>query len=204
MKGVTLRAHTQQQFETLARRYEPHEVLRTAWGSRTEQIMRFDVLMEIGSLEGQSLLDAGCGVGDLYGYLQERGWHGQYTGYDLVAANCQAAADKYGQVLFFHQDILETTATEQFDYVLASGLFNLAADDWSEAVRQTLTRLFSLCRVGLAVNFLSCYSTDQVPQLAYADLTFVIEICAGLTRRFILRHDYASRRNDFTLYAYRD
>lgn len=194
----------QQQFEALARQYEPDEVMRVAWSSRTEQVIRFAVLTEIGPLEGKSILDAGCGIGDFYGYLRQQGWHGRYTGYDLVAANCQAATEKYGQDLFFPQDILETTAEQSFDYVLASGLFFLAAADWEAVVRQMMKHLFDLCKIGLGANFLSVYSPRKVTEnLAYADPGFVMDVCAGLTTNFQIRHDYTAQGDDFTLFAYR-
>ena len=54
------------------------------WQSRGTQFRRFAVLAEIGSLAQTSVLDVGCGLGDLYGYLCTQNIWVTYTGYDLV------------------------------------------------------------------------------------------------------------------------
>ena len=57
---------------------------RVGWRSRQNQEVRFETLASIGDLRGKSILDAGCGLGCFYGYLKDRGWEGQYTGFDLL------------------------------------------------------------------------------------------------------------------------
>jgi hypothetical protein len=65
----------------------------------------------------------------------------------------------------------------------------------------TLRRMFELCRVGMAANFLTACSPMKIPGLAYAEPAAILDVCRRLTGSFKLRHDYLN--NDFTIYAYR-
>jgi len=56
-----------------SKRYEEFgDSVKTLWGGEESQKQRFDVLLSIGDLNGKSVLDVGCGFGDLYGYLRQR------------------------------------------------------------------------------------------------------------------------------------
>src|SRR5215470_4834967 len=50
--------------------------------TRSSQQRRFAALLELGDLDGASILDVGCGFGDLLPYLESRGLRCLYTGLD--------------------------------------------------------------------------------------------------------------------------
>lgn len=204
MKKGTLHSEMIAYFEDLAMRYPADTVKRIGWGSRLTQSTRFDVFTSIGNLENKQILDVGAGVGDFYDYLKKKGISVHYTGYDLIADNCRAAEKKYGKDLFFNKDVLDTNEENVFDYVFASGIFFLPANDWEESVNNILRRMFALCKIGMAANFLSIYSPKKKPTSFYVDPGKIIEMCSQMTKVFNLRHDYAPSMNDFTLLAYRE
>lgn len=82
------------------------------------------------------------------------------------------------------------------DYVLESGAFNLPCA-WPDMVRE----LWMLCREGMALNFTSALAENHALGIVYADPFETTRFCSGLTKNFILRHDY--RENDFTVYCYK-
>lgn len=47
------------------------------------QPLRYEVLSEIGDLNNCSILDVGCGFGDIYAFLIKKGLNIKYTGYDI-------------------------------------------------------------------------------------------------------------------------
>jgi SAM-dependent methyltransferase len=198
VKARSLRSQMLNYFGERAEAYDAEDIRRMGWTSRASQDARFDVMYGIDDLRDKSLLDVGCGVGDFYGYLKRRGFRGSYAGLDLISENCRAAAEKYGEELFLNRDVLDLGGEEKYDYVFASGIFFLPADDWEEAVSRTLARMFALCRLGIAANFLSLHSPNQVPAAFYADPATVIKLCLPLTHNFAIKHD-----NDFTLFALR-
>src|SRR5207253_1982593 len=55
------------------------------FGRRGSQERRFEALLALGDLHGASLLDVGCGFGDLLGWLHARGIRPRYFGLDICA-----------------------------------------------------------------------------------------------------------------------
>lgn len=173
-----------------ARLLEEHgrDVRALGWGSRQSQLLRFKVLTEIDDLRGSTVLDFGCGFGDLHGFLL--GSSVRYIGYDNDAEMLRIAKEEYPLAEFVDNPV-------QADYVLESGVFNLCVDG-----HVNLQQLWDLCRKGVAANFTSVLTTGTpTPGVVYADPFEVSRFCSYITRRFTLRHDYKS--NDFTVYLYR-
>lgn len=67
--------------------------------SKTQEA-RFNALLAIGDLKGKSILDLGCGLGCLYGYLKELGWKGEYTGIDVLDMMVKGARERFPGVSF--------------------------------------------------------------------------------------------------------
>ncbi len=177
---------------------------RVVWNSRHSQESRFAVLAEVDCLEGASLLDVGCGLGDFAAYLKRRGIrYGSYLGVDINPAILDAARAKYPDIEFELRDLTESPfEPERFDYVFESGIFNIEIPDWQRVTFDTLRQMFRACRKGAAMNFLSRLSGNSNPQARYflpSEIVAFAEV--ELSNKFILRHDY--RTNDFTLLLYK-
>ncbi|MBI5400311.1 class I SAM-dependent methyltransferase [Candidatus Saganbacteria bacterium] len=186
------------------------------WKGTNSQDERFSILREI-FLYGNksvnlSLLDVGCGFGDLYGYLKKHKLLDQYrlhyTGYDIAPSLLEVAGKKYPAAKFQLCDILEEIKVPTFDYVFCSGTLNLRLTDLESHqtfVRAMLTRMFELANYGLAVNFLSAGGASDarimeqnLGRYFYFKPEEIISFCRYLTSDFILRHDYYP--GDFTVY----
>jgi SAM-dependent methyltransferase len=170
------------------------------WGSRASQELRFEVLAAIGSLAGASVLDVGCGLGDFHAWQVRRGLNMDYHGVDITPGMVAAARARFPGVDFRVGNVLEDKL-ESFDYVLASGLFYLRQHEPQQFMEQVITRLFEVCRKGVAFNSLSDWSPRREPGEFYADPLRTLEYCRSLTPRIVLRHDYHPR--DFTLHLLR-
>jgi len=180
---------------------DPRGVL---WGTLDSQESRFEILAEVGPLRGASLLDVGCGVGDLWRYLSRQGIACDgYLGVDVNPQMIEAARRKYPNAAFEVRDIVNHPfEEEQFDYVCESGIFNVAIPDWEQVTFETLRQMFRSCRKALAANFLSCLSGNRNPEARYCSPMEIVEFISGaLSDKFVLRHDY--RTNDFTVYVYK-
>ena len=56
----------------------------------------FHFLLDAPQFEASdSILDVGCGYGDLFAFLRDRGWRGRYVGIDIVPALIEAGHSKY-------------------------------------------------------------------------------------------------------------
>ncbi len=126
------------------------------WDGDGSQQTRFRVISEVGPWEGASVADIGCGLGDFFGFLRERGNAVTYSGYDIAASMVEAARLKYpdSQARFEVRDILEDGLPGPFDYVVASGTFNIRVENHEEFLRRMLTLMYAQCRRAVAFNAL--------------------------------------------------
>lgn len=171
------------------------------WYSRHTQFKRFAVLCEVGPLSQCRILDVGCGLGDLYGYLRRGGIETDYTGYDLLPEMIERAQKRYPEARFLVRDVLQEWDQEPFDYILSSGAFNIDFGHNASAIQQLLRVMVQRCRRGVAINFLSTKDTAQDPIFYHYDPQEWLDYSRTLCSRVELREDYLP--NDFTLYLYR-
>ena len=161
------------------------------------------MLTGVGDLGGRSVLDVGSGLGDLLGWLAERQVTVDYTGYDLTPAMVESARRRWPDVPFELRNLLDDPAADSsFDYVVASGLFNLYQTDPLGFLAEMVTAMFDVCRVGVAFNVLSDRASIHEPGEFNARPGDILDLCLGLTPYVTLRHDYLP--HDFTAYLFRD
>jgi len=175
------------------------------YGSEESQLTRFRVLTEIGDLSDSTILDVGCGLGRLYDYLRSAGHEtAQYMGIDINWVSIHAARLASPDAKFEIQDLLKWSYLDKFDWVLASGIFNIETPNRAEYVFKTLEAMFRACKRGVGVNFVSDWSPGAREQrTVYADPAEILDlVCRALSSKVVLRHDY--RPNDFTIYVYKD
>lgn len=188
--------------ESLRRHGQDYRALN--WGSREGQENRFRVLCEIGLADGDSLLDVGCGLGDLHAYLCRRGIAAGYSGLDITPDMVASASRRFPEVQFRCGGLLEDfeAPADGFDYVFASGIFYLREERPFEHLQASVARMFALARKGVAFNCLSRWGDANDGGSEYReDPLRCLEFCRSLTPWVVLRHDY--HPGDFTLYLRR-
>lgn len=174
-------------------------------GSGTEERrrVRFQVLHEAGIESGMSVLDVGCGFGDFYGYLRAEGVAVEYLGIDINPELVAVARRKYPDARFAIAD-LQTDPVPAADFVVASGMFNLALRELDnyEYVRDVMTRAYGQARRGVAMDFQTSDVDFRVADIHYYDPERVFRIAKRITKRVTLRHDYPLY--EFCIYLYPD
>lgn len=167
------------------------------------QTFRFEKLVQIADLTGASVLDVGCGIGDLYPYLIRRFGAVDYLGVDIVPELVQEAAATHRDARFVCRDILAEPLDASFDWVLMSMMFNNALPHDADAfLRQMVTEAFRLSRKGLAFNFISTYVNFRDGGLEYHDPVAVLDFCLrALTTRVAMYHHY--ERCDVAIFLYK-
>jgi SAM-dependent methyltransferase len=131
------------------------------WASEKSQRERFLLLARIfaGTRTAArcSVADVGCGVGDLLRFLREGGWRGRvYHGFDIVPEMVEAARTKQrgGDGRFEVRDVLADGFPRRYDYVVASGIFNLRIEEHDRFLREMVEAMYAACRRGVAFNVL--------------------------------------------------
>ncbi len=170
------------------------------WGGERTQRMRFGVLAEVGELEGRSVLDVGCGFADFAAYLEAQGVNARYVGVDVaseVVAMARAKRPHLDIRLGRVEDVEET-----FDYVVASGIFNLKVEDNYGLTEAILRAMAARSRRAVAANFISgWHGLDSLAEHIFAhDPDRMLRTALGLAPFATLRHDYLP--HDFTLYLH--
>lgn len=126
------------------------------WSSEESQRERFRLLARVGPWGRRSVADVGCGVGDLLGYLRGRRWRGSYEGFDIVPEMVAAARRKQQGLRgrFIEREVLSEGFPRRYDYVVASGTFNLRIDDHERFFGRILAAMYAASRLGIAFNVL--------------------------------------------------
>lgn len=177
-----------------------------AYGSRKTQYGKFKILSEVGNLNNKSILDVGCGFGDLYCYLRLKKLKVKYTGYDIVPKVIELAKKKQPRLNLKTVDILKTKGKNKFDYVLSTGFNCRKSHSCSNTLleKAMIKRMFELCKIGAAISLQSCYSPVYSPKSPgyFSRPERLFKYCMNkITKRTVLRHDYMP--HDFTLYLYK-
>ena len=172
------------------------------WGSQESQQLRFSVLAQVGNLDGASILDVGCGLGDFLDWAHATGLVITYTGIDLTPAMIELARKRFPRARFEITDLLAYAPATAFDYVVESGIFTFRKQDAFHYLKATVSRMFELCSRAVAFNCLSAWAPGQDAGEFYADPLATVDFCRSLTPWVVLRHDYHAR--DFTIYMYRE
>lgn len=175
---------------------ENYEVLD--WASARSQEARFAVLVDHVDVSGKSLLDVGCGLGDLWGYLTRRGVATDYTGVDLLDKMVLAAQQRHPGGRFVQADIFSSDDFGgTFDVVYCSGAFNLNLGNNLEFLPLAIRRMCRLSRQYVVFNLLHVRAASEQHRYFYYDPAEVRQLLTSPHCGVQIIDDYLP--NDFTV-----
>ena len=176
-----------------------HELghLAVDWGSRSSQNARFERLLAMLSIKpGDSVLDVGCGVAGFYEYLISRDVDAAYCGIDVSEQMIRRCRNRHPGSTFHHGSYLQENLP-QFDFLVASGIFNLRQTDPYAFLHTMIKAMYDSCLKGIAFNCLSSYAGRCEPGEFHADPVAVLEHCHNLGG--LIRYDHSYLPHDFTI-----
>jgi SAM-dependent methyltransferase len=167
------------------------------WNGAASQNLRFDQLTKIIAPESKpvSLLDFGCGYGALLTYLNNKKLNINYAGFDISKEMINAATN-------IHSATNSTWTSDendlsQYDYVIASGVFNIMeqtpSTEWEQYVIDTLSQIDKRAKKGFSFNLLTNYSDIEKMRknLYYASPSKYFDHCKTVYSKSVaLLHDY--------------
>jgi SAM-dependent methyltransferase len=170
------------------------------WANYPSQAVRFKNLVKDLDLENKSILDAGCGMGDILPFIYARADHFDYLGVDINKDFIEIAKTRYAGHKFKVADPFKglNLGIHHYDVVLCSGVMNENIDNWQEVRRKMIKSLFKLARQTLAFNMAGSFS--HIPpdsKIAYASAQEIMDFCLSLTPSVALSSDYSAY--DFTV-----
>jgi len=184
-----------------------------AWKTKDAQMVRFRELLKDLDLDGKSILDFGCGMGDIIPYIMELSDRFEYKGVDIVTEFIDVARRAYitrkqfrkiPQVKFFVRDLLKKPFKEKFDIVLCSGALNSNLNDAVRYRKCAIKILWDHTKEVLAFNMAGAHpqpTNSKNSRIYYTDSLKILKYCMKLTPKVIFRNSY--RKKDFTIQMFR-
>ncbi len=170
--------------------------------SQRTQKMRFEAFVLNHDLSGRSLLDVGCGVGDLLNHLQRREIDCEYDGFDISPEMVKLCREKFPGIRFESGNFLDWNPGKSFDYTIAVGIHNIKLDGAREVLERVTRKQFELSRIAAHVSLLTDRYAGFAPHILAWRVEEVLSMALEITPYVVLRHDYLP--NDFSITLYRE
>lgn len=168
------------------------------WRDADSQQRRFAVIADACDLDGASVLDIGCGRGDLRAFLDARAHDFTYLGLEHVPAFVKEARVRYAahpRTAFVQCDFSAVTLPDA-DHVVASGALAYRCPD-PDFHLTMIRRMFEAARYTVAFNLLDATAFPEHPLLLGRDRQEVLEFCRSLSPHVELIDGYLE--DDFTI-----
>jgi SAM-dependent methyltransferase len=180
---------------------------KTLGWDKGKQSIRFEVLTSQYDFTGKSVLDIGCGFGDINKILYEKYANKySYLGIDLVPDLIKEAQRHYSEknINFKTGDFLAVKLEDEFDFVVASGIFNHRLNDANnyDLIEATIAKALSMSNDGLAFDFLSDKVDYQLEHTFHSSPEKILSIAYKYSRNVVLRNDYMPF--EFSLFIFKD
>jgi SAM-dependent methyltransferase len=171
------------------------------WKADKNQELRLGIFSQLGDFTGRSVLDVGCGHGDLRRLLASYTDNVSYTGIDQMQPFMDVAVARHGtakNTVFmlgdFTADQLPTA-----DFVIASGALSYRCSA-PNFIFTMIAKLYAASAIGLGFNLLSMVDFSGGLLVAYDQAT-ILAYCQSLSGRVELIPD--SVGDEFTVFMYK-
>lgn len=172
------------------------------WASYRAAAIRYRILVENLSPDNKSILDAGCGMGDLLPYLYTKTVNFEYLGVDVTDSFIEIAKKRYAGHNFEVLNPFEDVFNKKFDIVISSGVMNSNSAQWLEERQAMITKLYSLTKEVLVFNMAGSASpVMKEKNVVYANSEDILHFCLSLSKKVVLYNHYHPK--DFTIAIYR-
>lgn len=183
------------------------------WESRQAQYARFSAFVNSVDLDNSSILDVGCGLGDLYHFLTSGlNYNIDYIGVDISQKMIDTAIlqlellkkgglklpEENTSTVFFECADVFKNYNKSADYVYASGIFNLNLGNNIEFLQKAFTDFKRFSKKGFVCSMLNERSNDKESPYFYYKPAEVVEIAKKLKPSKI-KIDDSYLNNDFTI-----
>lgn len=179
------------------------------WESKEAQELRFKTLIEHFNMESSILLDVGCGLGNLAGYLDNKNIKLYYIGIDIMPEMIERAKAKtfkninpqFMSLDFFNNNDIK----KEFDYIYSSGIFNLNLGNNDKFLKDAIKLFLTAARKGVCFNLLDISAKEKYGDKYYYYkkediLKATEEILKSLNIKYNLNISDEYLSNDFSVF----
>jgi hypothetical protein len=174
------------------------------------QNLRFNRLLnsfDLDEFNFFSIHDVGCGICDIFEYLQKQNFRFSYSGTDIIPEMKELALNKYPEIKYYIRDILEDEVSDKYDFLVLSGTFNLPGStsfsEWSLFTREIILKMFYMSNCAISFNFLSKNADYYHEAMYYEDHNSILSFCLkNLSRFVVVDHSYALHEFTVTVFKH--
>lgn len=170
------------------------------WSSRRSQRLRFEAFVADHDLDGKTILDIGCGLGDFLALLQEWEIDAEYTGFDISPEMVRQCKRRFPGYRFQAGNILEFSPARRYDYTTAFGIHSIRVPGVRQIMEQVTRHQFALTAIAAHVSLLSDRFEDFAPHIQAWPPEQLLTLALSITPFVALRHDVLETDVSLTLY----
>lgn len=185
----------------LSENYPDYKIL--GWESREAQFQRFQILTDNIEMEGNKILDVGCGLGNLLEHLKTLHKSTDYTGVDILENMIEQARKRHWGYNFLHLDLFSGDHFKEgeFNTVYSSGIFNIHMGNNHDFLTGAIKLFLKLANENVVFNLLHHHSPDKDGTYYYFHPCEVIKMIEELQDESIKSIKIVEHylKNDFTI-----
>ncbi len=171
------------------------------WGKK-RHFFRYEILLSNFDIKNRSLLDFGCGFGDLSDHLITKSLSVDYNGIDINEKLINEGIKQNPKRNISFSDPLSDGLNRNYDYIISSGVHNTKISDNLSFIKKTFDLFNSHARKGFSMNFLSSNCDYFEDNLYYSDPSEIIKLALSYSQKILIRHDYMPY--EFTVIVHKD
>lgn len=167
------------------------------------------IRLDLRSSEDATLLDFGCGTGQLNTYLKNNNFSDiNYAGLDISQKFIAHCRSKFPENEFYLRDILEDNfQIPSFDYWVMNGVFTekreLSFEEMWDYFKKMIIKAYRFTNRGIAFNLMSKNVDWERDDLFHVSLDQLSGfLCKEISRDFVIRNDYGLY--EYTTYVYKN
>ena len=188
--------------DTYRKKYEKYGVDSRSlhWHSEKAAKQRYVQIVSDIDFSGKTILDVGCGFGDIIPYIKKESKEFEYTGVDVMPEFIEEAKKIHSEYTFLVKDYFNEPIDNKFDIVMCSGALNSNVDDNLSFRKDAIKTMYEHAQEVMVFNMAGKYpqpKTSATSNVWFADPLEILEYCMTLTPKVILRKHYHSR--EFTI-----
>lgn len=174
------------------------------WHSKKAAEQRYEQIIADINFEGKSVLDVGCGFGDIIPFIKKKAKNFEYTGVDIVPEFVRQAKKLNPLYKFEIRDYFKNPLKKNFDVVLCVGSLNSNLKDNLNFRKKAIKKMFGYAKYALIFSMAGRHPkpyTSPKSNVWFADPVEILEYCYSLTKKVVLLNHYHTR--DFTIVMFR-
>lgn len=172
------------------------------WLNYDSAATRYIELTKDIDFSNKSILDVGCGFGDIIPYIRVRTDVFRYTGIDIMADFIRDGRKRFPEHTFEELDYFKTPSKEHYDIIMCSGALNSQQKNAIVYRKKCIKIMFDHSNYATAFNMAgNSKSIKDTNRIHYADSKEILDYCFTLTNKIILRQNYHDK--DFTIILYK-